>query len=197
MTDALYGVRDRVIHCTACSLADGRKNAVPGSGNFRADVIFVGEAPGRNEDIQGIPFVGAAGRKLDLALYYAGISRESVYITNVVKCRPPGNRVPSKAEREACSRHFQDELEIVHPMIICILGNTALGSILGRGEITKCRGKIMRKGDRLYFATIHPAATIYQKELFGALKSDMERLADIITELKKGKQVPVDIECPS
>jgi DNA polymerase len=97
---------------------------VPGKGNFQSDVIFVGEAPGRNEDKNGEPFVGIAGQRLDLALKDAGISRESIYITNVVKCRPPNNRVPTISERNACDNYLQKEISIIKPKIICILGNT-------------------------------------------------------------------------
>jgi DNA polymerase len=157
----------------------------------------VGEAPGRNEDQQGEPFVGIAGKRLTLALENAGISRDSIYITNVVKCRPPNNRVPSVLERNTCSEYLQKEIFIIKPKIICILGNTAFNSILGGSEITKYRGKIVRKDEQIYFLTVHPAATIYNQELVNILKSDISKLFKTIRELKDNKQVKIDIEYTS
>jgi len=112
MKSNLETVRQKVIECTKCDLCQTRKNSVPGKGNFNSDVIFVGEAPGRNEDLRGEPFVGVAGKKLSEALENAGILRDEVYITNTVKCRPPNNRVPSKLEKETCQEYIQKEIEI-------------------------------------------------------------------------------------
>jgi len=194
MSQNLEKIRQQVIECKNCELYKTRTNSVPGKGNNYADVMFVGEAPGRNEDLKGEPFVGIAGKKLTLALEEAGISRDDVYITNTVKCRPPNNRVPSKTEKERCQGYIAKEIQIIKPKIICVLGNTAFGSILGGNEITKYRGKIARKEDQLYFITIHPAATIYNQELIEVLKEDMKKLFSVIRELKNGKQVSIDIE---
>jgi DNA polymerase len=193
----LEAVRKRVIECTKCDLCKTRTHSVPGKGNFNSDVIFVGEAPGKNEDLKGEPFVGIAGKKLSLALENAGVTRDEVYITNTVKCRPPKNRVPSVLEREACQEYIQKEIEIIKPKIICVLGNTAFGSILGGNEITKFRGKVGRKDGLLYFITIHPAATIYNQGLIEVLKEDIKKLFEIIRELKNGKEVSIDIEFAS
>ena len=193
----LETIRQDVIQCTKCDLCKTRINAVPGKGNFNSDVIFVGEAPGRNEDLHGEPFVGIAGKKLSLALEGAGVSRDEVYITNTVKCRPPKNRVPSVTEKETCQEYIQKEIEIIKPKIICVLGNTAFGSILGGSEITKFRGKVGRKDNQLYFITIHPAATIYNQGLIEVLKEDIKKLFSLIRELKNGKQIPIDIEFSS
>ena len=197
MNQELESIRNNVIKCTKCELCKTRTNSVPGKGNFQSDVIFVGEAPGRNEDKQGEPFVGVAGRKLEAALDGAGIARDTIYITNVVKCRPPNNRVPSTAERDTCQEYLKGEIAIIKPKIICILGNTAFNSILGGSEITKYRGKIMRKDNQLYFITIHPAATIYNQKLIDVLNDDIVKLFDIIKELKNDKEVTVDIEYTS
>ena len=194
MNSELETVRQNVIECTKCELAKTRTNSVPGKGNFQSDVIFVGEAPGRNEDKNGEPFVGIAGQRLTLALEEAGISRDSVYITNVVKCRPPNNRVPTISERNTCQDYLQKEISIIKPKIICILGNTAFNSILGGSEITKYRGKIIKKDKQFYFLTIHPAATIYNQELITVLKEDIAKLFDLIRELKNGKQISADID---
>lgn len=190
-------VIDQVTSCTKCELCKTRTNAVPGKGNFKSDVIFIGEAPGRNEDRNGEPFVGAAGKKLTSALESAGITRESVYITNVVKCRPPNNRVPTKSEKEACQRYLEQEVALIKPQIICIMGNTAYGSILQGSDITKNRGKVIKKGPLLYYLTIHPAATIYNQKLIDVLKLDVKKLFKLITELKNGKKIKIDIEYSS
>jgi len=190
-------IKQNVIKCTKCDLCKTRTNAVPGKGNFQSDVIFVGEAPGRNEDKNGEPFVGVAGKKLSIALDEAGISRDEVYITNIVKCRPPNNRVPNTDERDTCKDYLKQEISIIKPEIICILGNTAFNSILGGSEITKFRGKVVRKDNQLYFLTIHPAATIYNQELIDVLKNDIVKLFDLIRELKNKKEVQIDIEYTS
>lgn len=190
----LEKIKQDVIKCIKCDLCKTRTNSVPGKGSFKSDVIFVGEAPGRNEDKDGEPFVGAAGKKLSMALGEAGISRDSIYITNVVKCRPPNNRVPNTTERNTCQEYLRQEISIIRPRIICILGNTAFNSILGGSEITKFRGKIVRKNNQMYFLTIHPAATIYNQELITVLKKDIVRLFEMIRELKNNKEIPIDIE---
>jgi len=197
MDSKLEIIRRNVIECTKCELCKTRTNSVPGKGNFQSDVIFVGEAPGRNEDKLGEPFVGIAGQRLVLALQDAGISRESVYITNVVKCRPPNNRVPTISERGTCRDYLEKEISIIKPKIICILGNTAFNSILGGSEITKYRGKIVKKNNQFYFLTVHPAATIYNQELISVLKEDINKLFGLIRELKNNKQISIDIDYPT
>jgi len=193
----LETIKQNVITCTKCDLCKTRTNAVPGKGNFQSDVIFVGEAPGRNEDKNGEPFIGVAGKKLSVALDEAGISREDVYITNIVKCRPPNNRVPTTNERDTCKEYLKQEIAIIKPKLICILGNTAFNSILGGSEITKYRGKVVRKDNLLYFLTIHPAATIYNQKLIDVLKNDIVKLFDLIRDLKNEKEVTIDIEYTS
>ena len=197
MNQELETIKQNVIKCTKCDLCKTRTNAVPGKGNFQSDVIFVGEAPGRNEDKKGEPFIGVAGKKLSIALDEAGISRDDVYITNIVKCRPPNNRVPNTNERDTCKEYLKQEISIIKPKLICILGNTAFNSILGGSEITKFRGKVVRKDNLLYFLTIHPAATIYNQKLIDVLKNDIVKLFDLIRDLKNNKEVPVDIEYTS
>ncbi|MCH7647368.1 MAG: uracil-DNA glycosylase [Nitrosopumilus sp.] len=197
MNQELETIKQNVIKCTKCDLCKTRTNAVPGKGNFQSDVIFVGEAPGRNEDKNGEPFIGVAGKKLSIALDEAGISRDDVYITNIVKCRPPNNRVPNTDERDTCKEYLKQEISIIKPKLICILGNTAFNSILGGSEITKFRGKVVRKDNLLYFLTIHPAATIYNQKLIDVLKNDIVKLFDLIRDLKNNKEVQVDIEYTS
>ena len=193
----LEKIKQQVIECTKCELSQTRNNSVAGKGNFKADVIFVGEAPGKNEDLKGEPFIGIAGKKLSIALESAGITREEVYITNIVKCRPPKNRVPTPIERETCQNYLEKEIEIIEPKIICILGNTAFSSLLDGKEITKFRGKVVSKNNQLYFLTVHPAATIYNQKLISVLKKDMKKLFRVIKELKDKKKIKIDIEYTS
>jgi uracil-DNA glycosylase len=194
METKLQKIKQQVIECTKCELSQTRNNSVPGKGNFKSDVIFVGEAPGKNEDLKGEPFIGIAGKKLSIALESAGIKREDVYITNIVKCRPPKNRVPTSIERNTCQNYLKKEIEIIKPKIICVLGNTAFGSLLDGKEIIKFRGKIVSKDNQLYFLTVHPAATIYNQKLISVLKKDMKKLFKIIKELKDKKKIKIDIE---
>ena len=184
----LDSIAENIKVCEKCKLCETRTKAVPGKGNFDADVIFVGEAPGRNEDIHGEPFVGAAGKRLDMILEDTGIDREDVYITNIVKCRPPKNRVPSKQEEEACNDFIKQEIEIINPKIICIMGNTAYGTLLDGKEITKNHGKIVEKDGRKFFVTFHPAATIYNQKLVDELKNDFRRLAEFLGMNDQPKQ---------
>ena len=194
MSKKLEQIKQDVIKCTKCELSETRTNSVPGKGNFKSDVIFVGEAPGKNEDKKGEPFIGIAGKKLTNALENAGVSRDEIYITNIVKCRPPSNRVPKPDERETCQEYLKEEISIIKPKIICILGNTVFNSVLGGSEITKYRGKVAQKDNQLYFITIHPAATIYNQKLISVLKKDIKKLFKIITELKNDKKIRIDIE---
>jgi|SRR5579864_176669 len=185
----LNTLRLQVVSCTKCNLSKSRTNAVAGKGNYNAEIMFIGEAPGRSEDLKGEPFVGTAGKILTEALEHAGMSRDEVFITNVVKCRPPNNRIPLEEEKNSCHQYLIDELDIIKPKIICILGNTAYGSILGGDSITKNRGKIIKKNNHLYFLTIHPAAVIYTPSLKQVLKDDIKTLTETLEKIKKGIQV--------
>jgi uracil-DNA glycosylase len=191
MSSEIDDLRKTVISCTACELSKSRTNAVPGSGSIKTEIVFIGEAPGRTEDIQGMPFVGTAGKILSEALVYAGFMREDVYITNIVKCRPPDNRRPNKQEVDSCNSYLRKEIEIIQPKIICILGNTAFGSLLNGNAITKNRGKIIKRNGQLYFVTIHPAAIIYNPDLRQILKDDLKTLSGILDKIKKG--IPIEI----
>ena len=191
MSKEIMALKKRVTSCVKCNLSKSRKNAVPGAGNIKSEIIFIGEAPGRNEDLQGEPFVGTAGQILSEALEYAGFTRSDVYITNVVKCRPPNNRQPLKEEQDACREHLLKELQIIQPKVICILGNTAFGSLLEGNSITKNRGKIIKRNDQLYFVTVHPAAAIYNPDLRQVLKNDLKFLAETLDKIKKGLQVEI------
>lgn len=180
--DSLEKIAAEVKGCPLCKLARTRKNAVPGEGQLAAKIMFVGEAPGRSEDEKGRPFVGAAGKILDDLLQKAGIERSQVFITNVVKCRPPNNRVPEDDEAVACRPYLDRQIALIKPKVICILGRTAYASLLGGSSITTNRGKIVEKAGQKYFLTFHPAAAIYNKSLLSALEADLKKLAKEIKE---------------
>ncbi len=175
--DSLEKVAADVRGCPLCKLSRTRKNAVPGEGQLAAKIMFIGEAPGRTEDERGKPFVGAAGRLLDDLLQKAGIERSQVFITNVVKCRPPNNRVPEEDEVAACRPYLDRQIALIRPKVICILGRTAYASLLGGSSITANRGKIVERAGQKYFLTYHPAAAIYNKNLLSSLEADLKKLA--------------------
>ena len=186
--DSLERIASEVIGCPLCKLSRTRKNAVPGQGQVSAKIMFIGEAPGKNEDLKGKPFVGAAGRILDQAMEKAGIDRSMVFITNVVKCRPPSNRIPDEDERIACRPYLQRQISLISPKIICILGNTAYSSILGGKSITASRGKIVKKDGQRYFLTVHPAAAIYNRGLRSVFEKDLFKLSDEIKRIENAQQ---------
>lgn len=186
--DSLEKIASEVIGCPLCKLSRSRRNAVPGDGQLSSKIMFVGEAPGKNEDEQGKPFVGAAGMILNQALEKARIKRAEVFITNVVKCRPPGNRVPENDERSICRQYLDRQISLIEPKIICILGSTAYSSILGGKSITKNRGKIMERNGQKYFLTIHPAAAIYNKNLRSVLNNDLFLLSKEIKKMEYDKR---------
>lgn len=187
--DSLEKIATEVVGCSLCKLSRSRKNAVPGDGQTSAKIILIGEAPGKNEDEKGRPFIGVAGRILDDALQKAGIERSQVFITNIVKCRPPGNRIPEDNECAACRPYLDRQISLIAPRIICILGATAYSSILGGKSIKQNRGKIVKREGQKYLITIHPAATIYNKNLRHVLEDDLSSLSH---EINKTENLDLD-----
>ncbi len=179
-------VAEAVRSCRSCPLHRTRTNAVPGEGNVDADVMLVGEAPGRTEDEQGRPFVGAAGQLLNELLERAGMPRPTVYITNVVKCRPPNNRTPTDDEVAACVGYLKEEIRLVRPKVIVALGNTA-GSTLFSLAGLRWRGATAERGRQVratlegisvvLLPTYHPAAALYKPDLKQALADDITEAA--------------------
>ena len=147
--------------CQKCKLCKTRKNVVIGDGNKKADLMFIGEGPGADEDETGIPFVGRAGKLMNMAFRGIGIKREEVYIANIVKCRPPENRNPEDEESLACLDYLRSQVRLVSPKKIVLLGNIALKNILGKQYgITSSRGKWIEKNGIMYLPTFHPAALL-------------------------------------
>jgi uracil-DNA glycosylase family 4 len=181
----LHAYRDDVAGCTRCALAGGRTQVVFGSGDPTADLMFVGEAPGFHEDKQGIPFVGAAGKLLDQLLSVIGLVRADVYVCNVLKCRPPGNRDPMPAEIEACEAHLWRQIELIQPRVVATLGNFATKLLSGRPTgITRVHGQEHETtlGGRrvLLYPLYHPAAALYTPRMLEVLKSDFARIPELL-----------------
>ena len=149
------------INCNRCKLCNNRHNVVIGTGNKNAKIMFIGEGPGADEDIEGIPFVGKAGKLMDKAFEGIGIKREEIYIANIVKCRPPNNRNPEDEESEACKEYLGSQISLVNPEIIVLLGSVALKGILGKEYgITVSRGKWFEKDGIKIIPTFQPAALL-------------------------------------
>ena len=179
MFEKLDEIEEVVKRCSKCNLCKNRTNIVFGTGNENADVMFIGEGPGADEDREGIPFVGKAGKLMNQAFLGIGISREDVYIGNIVKCRPPNNRTPLKEEADACLDYLRNQVLIIKPKIVVLLGNTALKNILGEQYgITASRGKWIEKKGIKYLPTFNPAA----------LLRDESKKIDFWNDLKLVKQ---------
>ena len=175
---ALEATAETIRACIRCRLHRTRSHAVPGEGPAGAAIFLVGEAPGRDEDASGRPFVGRAGRILDAAMRAARLPRDSVFITNVVKCRPPGNRRPKPDEAAACRTYLLAQIACVRPRVIVTLGATALRGVLGPGhELRTARGEDLRLGEIPVVATYHPAGVLYNRRLERDLRRDLRRVA--------------------
>ena len=184
--DAWNQLEERCRDCQGCPLGKTRTNLVFGVGNREADLMFVGEAPGQAEDEQGIPFVGAAGKLLARYLYAVGIPRESVYIANILKCRPPMNREPLPEEEDACIGYLREQVRLIQPKIIVCLGRiSAMRLIRPDYRITREHGQFIRKGDFLMTAVYHPAALLRDGSKKEDMLLDFERIKEQLDQLTK------------
>ena len=176
MYESFEELNNSINDCKNCKLCNNRKNIVFGEGNINADIMIIGEGPGADEDIQGIPFVGKAGKLMDKAFQGVGIKREEVYIANIVKCRPPNNRNPEKDEASACREYLESQIKLVNPEIIVLLGSVALKNILGEEYgITSSRGKWFEKDGIKYIPTFHPAALLRDESKKVDFWNDLKR----------------------
>lgn len=179
---------ERIADCPNCALARTRSRTVPGSGPSTAEVMFVGEAPGQREDEQGVPFVGPAGKFLDELLAAAGLSRDTVYVTNVVKCRPPGNRDPEPAEIDACRAFLDEQLAIVNPRIIVTLGRISMQRWFPGTPISRIHGKPRHLSDgRIVVPMYHPAAALHNGALRSVILEDFAGLRDLLEESRNAE----------
>lgn len=178
---------DECATCTACELHKTRTNCVFGTGNQEADLLFVGEAPGENEDKTGTPFVGRAGQLLDQYLYAVDIPRDNVYIANILKCRPPKNRDPLPSEEDACIEYLRRQVKLIRPKIIVCLGRIAAMRLIRPDyKITAEHGQWVKKGDFLITAVYHPALLLRNPNYKEAMLDDMKKIKEKLDELGEG-----------
>ena len=179
--ETLEQIREDLGDCQRCRLAGGRKTIVFGQGNPRAEVVFVGEAPGADEDEQGLPFVGRAGQLLNRMIQFIGMKREDFYICNIVKCRPPGNRTPEKDEIDACSPFLFRQIEAIQPRLVCCLGAPAMKTLLGIKEgITRVRGQFFDYVGTKAFVAYHPAYILRNPREEKILREDFEKIREFL-----------------
>ena len=191
--ETLAKIAREVSVCTKCDLHRSRKKAVPGEGPVQAEIMFIGEGPGFHENEQGRPFVGASGKFLDELLSQAGVTRADVWITNVVKCRPPNNRDPLPGEIDTCTSNYLDQqIEIVSPSIIVTLGRFSMSKFFKSAKISQIHGQMQKVGDRFVIAMFHPAAALHQAALKPAIMADFARLPELLKDARiaLGKSAP-------
>jgi DNA polymerase len=182
---ALAEIAAQVRVCKACRLWEGTINAVPGAGNPNAEIMFIGEGPGYNEDKKGLPFVGRSGSYLEKMLKLINLDRDQVFITNVVKHRPPENRDPLPDEMAACKPYLDRQIEIINPLIIVTLGRFSMARYFPNGKITQIHGKPKYEDGRAYYPLFHPAAVLRNPTLEPQMEADFQRLLEVIEEVKK------------
>jgi DNA polymerase len=196
--DELQALSDAVSSCTRCRLAQGRTQVVFGSGNPHADLMFVGEAPGFHEDKQGLPFVGQAGKLLSKLLETVGMTRADVFVANVLKCRPPGNRDPQPDEIEACESHLFRQIELIQPKVVATLGNFATKLLSGsQVGITRVHGQeretTLGGNTVLLYPLYHPAAALYTPAMLKVLEADFQRLPELLGRAVAPPPPPVEL----
>jgi uracil-DNA glycosylase family 4 len=196
--EELQTIADEVVACKNCQLHHSRKKAVPGEGPANAELMFVGEGPGFHENEQGRPFVGAAGRFLEELLASIGLKREQVFICNVIKCRPPGNRDPQQDEIQACSEYLERQIHAIDPKVIITLGRFSMARYFPKARISAIHGQPRMIDGRLILPMYHPAAALHQPSLRRVVEEDFARLPELIARDQKTllpeEEPPVDPE---
>ncbi len=171
--------------CTKCPLHRGRTHAVPGEGPEDAEIMFIGEAPGFHEDQQGRPFVGAAGQFLEELLESIGLTRDDVYITNVIKCRPPGNRDPLPDEITSCEPYLDRQIELIQPTIVVTLGRFSMARAFPQARISRIHGQPRKINEVVYYPMYHPAAALHRPSLRPTVEEDMQRIPELINQAEQ------------
>jgi len=188
MTDnaqRLQAIADSVAKCTLCRLHEQAKNPVPGAGSPTAEIVIIGEAPGEQEDIQGLPFVGRSGKYLDYLLNLIGMTRADVFIANVAKHRPPDNRDPLPDEIIACKPFLDEQLAVINPLIVMTLGRFSMARYFPDAKISKVHGQPRYDGDMAYYPLYHPAAALRNPNLRLDMEEDIKRIPEILAEVRK------------
>ncbi|HEX5164277.1 MAG TPA: uracil-DNA glycosylase [Thermomicrobiales bacterium] len=171
--------------CGRCELCRGRTHAVPGHGNIQTEIMFIGEAPGQHEDRQGLPFIGASGQFLNHLLSTIELSRDDVFITNIVKCRPPGNRDPLPDEIAACGSYLDTQIDAIDPLMIVTLGRFSMSKWFPNERISRIHGQPRTFGKRVVVPMYHPAAALHQASLRSTIEADFERLPRILAQARE------------
>ena len=179
---SLEEIAQRVRSCTDCPLSEGRTNAVPGEGPQNAEIMFIGEGPGYQEDRQGKPFVGPSGRLLEELLSSIGYSREDVFIANMVKCRPANNRDPLPTEIAACSKYLDRQIELINPKLTVTLGRFSMSKFLPKETISRARGKRVQVNGLMVYPIMHPAAALHRQELKKFIEDDFKGIPALLKE---------------
>ncbi len=192
----LEALAAEIAECTRCLLHQGRTKAVPGEGPENADIMFIGEGPGFHEDQQGRPFVGAAGRFLEELLALIELKREDVFIANVIKCRPPGNRDPLPEEIEACRPFLDRQIELIQPKLVVTLGRFSMARAFPKARISRIHGQPRKIGGVIYYPMYHPAAALHQPSLRPTVEEDMRRIPELIEQAAQmaESQLPPEAE---
>ncbi len=185
---ALTELYEEIALCQQCEIAKYRNRVVPGEGAEDADILFIGEAPGWHEDQQGRPFVGPAGQYLDRLLSLINLKREQVYIANVIKCRPQGNRDPLPVEIRNCRKWLERQIELIHPKMIVTLGRYSMAMFFPGKSISKIHGTAQKRDDVIYYAMYHPAAALHQQSLRQAIEADMLKIPPLLAQTESVKE---------
>jgi DNA polymerase len=183
--EKLSEIAAQVRVCTLCSLHQGRKQAVPGAGNPSAEIMFIGEGPGFHEDQQGLPFVGRSGDYLVKLLKLIGLTRDQVFIGNVIKCRPPENRDPLPDEISRCKPYLDQQVEIIDPLVIATLGRFSMARYFPNAKITAIHGKPKYEDARAYYPLFHPAAVLRNPSMESQMEADFRRLPEVLAKVKE------------
>ncbi len=181
---ALTELYKEIALCQQCEIANSRTNVVPGEGAEDADILFIGEAPGWHEDQQGRPFVGPAGKFLDELLASINLKREQVYIANVIKCRPTGNRDPLPVEIRNCRKWLERQIELISPKMVVTLGRYSMAMFFPGKSISKIHGTAQKQDNVIYYAMYHPAAALHQQSLRQAIETDMLKIPTLLAQAK-------------
>ena len=194
-TDTLKQIAEEIRVCQKCSLFENRTNAVPGYGDPNSDIMFIGEGPGENEDKQGLPFVGAAGKYLDKLLEMIKMDRERVFIANVIKCRAPGNRDPLPDEVAICWPYLERQIKVIKPKLIVTLGRHSMMRFIKSDTISKIHGQPKRINGQVYFPIYHPAAALYRGSLREDIEKDFKKIPKVLEKIDEsgGKGISDDV----
>jgi len=194
-TQALKKITERITACSLCRLATDRNRVVPGVGDPKSKILFVGEAPGFQEDRQGVPFCGPAGKFLDQMLESVDLDRERVFIANIIKCRPPENRDPEEDEKNLCWQYLKEQIEIIDPKLIVCLGRHSMMRLIpGQGSISKIHGQPLRRPDgRIYLPLYHPSAALHNGSLRPVQLKDFQKIPQILKKIEEESKTKINV----